>query len=80
MSLDILNQLDNQIKQILETVELQQMEITELKEKNSHLQQTVEQANNQLRLAEEEGRRLKQEQQIWQERIQSLLSRINEIG
>lgn len=72
MSLEILNQLEEKIKQAVETIQLLQLEIDELKEKNNQSQQ----ANDALR---SENEQLKSEHQNWQERLRSLLGKIDNV-
>ena len=42
MSLEILNQLEEKIKQAVETIQLLQLEVEELKEKNAESQRNIE--------------------------------------
>ncbi|MFZ7234699.1 cell division protein ZapB [Avibacterium avium] len=72
MSLEILDQLETKIKQAVETIELLQLEVEELKEKNSQAQQQNESLRN-------ENEQLKSEHQNWQERLRSLLGRIDNV-
>ncbi|CAM3882704.1 cell division protein ZapB [Avibacterium avium] len=72
MSLEILDQLEAKIKQAVETIELLQLEVEELKEKNSQAQQQNESLRN-------ENEQLKSEHQNWQERLRSLLGRIDNV-
>ncbi|AAK03567.1 TPA: cell division protein ZapB [Pasteurella multocida] len=72
MSLEILDQLEEKIKQAVETIQLLQLEIDELKEKNNQSQQ----ANDALR---SENEQLKSEHQNWQERLRSLLGKIDNV-
>lgn len=79
MSPNILDQLEDKIKQAVETIQLQQLEIEELKEKNAEAQRNNEQArqeNDQLR---QEYEQLKVEQQNFQERLRSLLGQIDNV-
>ena len=66
MSLEILNQLEEKIKQAVETIQLLQLEVDELKEKNGRSQQE----NDALR---SENEQLRSEHQNIQERLRSLL-------
>lgn len=66
MSLEVLDQLENKIKQAVETIQLLQLEVDELKEKNSRSQQE----NDALR---SENEQLRSEHQNIQERLRSLL-------
>lgn len=66
MSLEVLDQLENKIKQAVETIQLFQLEVDELKEKNGRSQQE----NDALR---SENEQLRSEHQNIQERLRSLL-------
>ena len=66
MSLEVLDQLENKIKQAVETIQLHQLEVDELKEKNGRSQQE----NDALR---SENEQLRSEHQNIQERLRSLL-------
>ncbi|TDQ56149.1 cell division protein ZapB [Mesocricetibacter intestinalis] len=72
MSLEILDQLEGKIKQAVETIQLLQLEVEELKEKNQQMQQT----NDTLR---GENEQLKVEHNNWQERLRSLLGQIDNV-
>ncbi|MFY1027919.1 cell division protein ZapB [Actinobacillus seminis] len=72
MSLEILDQLDEKIKQAVETIQLLQLEVEELKEKNNQAQQANEALRN-------ENEQLKAEHHNWQERLRSLLGRIDNV-
>ncbi|HDR1563806.1 TPA: cell division protein ZapB, partial [Pasteurella multocida] len=63
---------EEKIKQAVETIQLLQLEIDELKEKNNQSQQ----ANDALR---SENEQLKSEHQNWQERLRSLLGKIDNV-
>ena len=66
MSLEVLDQLENKIKQAVETIQLLQLEVDELKAKNGRSQQE----NDALR---SENEQLRSEHQNIQERLRSLL-------
>ncbi|MCI7478826.1 cell division protein ZapB [[Pasteurella] aerogenes] len=72
MSLEILDQLDEKIKQAVETIQLLQLEVEELKDKNNQAQQANEALRN-------ENEQLKVEHHNWQERLRSLLGRIDNV-
>ncbi|MGC7561067.1 cell division protein ZapB [Pasteurella sp. PK-2025] len=72
MSLEILDQLEEKIKQAVETIQLLQLEIDELKEKNTQSQQAYDALRN-------ENEQLKSEHQNWQERLRSLLGKIDNV-
>ncbi len=72
MSLSILDELENKIKQAVETIQLLQLEVEELKEKNAE----VEKSKEALR---QEYEQLKGEQQNFQDRLRSLLGQIDNV-
>ncbi len=72
MSVTILDQLENKIKQAVETIQLLQLEVEELKGKNEVAAQT----NEALR---QEYEQLKSEHQNFQERLRSLLGQIDNV-
>lgn len=79
MSFELLEQLDEKIKQAVETIQLQQLEIEELKNK----QELVHNEANHLRGERDnlagENEHLKNELNNWKERISSLLGKIDNI-
>ena len=72
MSITILDQLEDKIKQAVETIQLLQLEVEELKGKNDEAQR----ANDALR---QEHEQLKAEHQNFQERLRSLLGQIDNV-
>ncbi|MCI5763329.1 cell division protein ZapB [Actinobacillus porcinus] len=72
MSLEILDQLEGKIRQAVETIQLLQLEVEELKEKNTQ----VNAANETLR---NENEQLKAEHNNWQDRLRSLLGQIDNV-
>ncbi|MDG2914828.1 cell division protein ZapB [Bisgaard Taxon 10/6] len=72
MSSEILDQLESKVRQAVETIQLLQLEVEELKEKNDQAQQ----ANDALR---NENEQLKVEHNNWQERLRSLLGQIDNV-
>ena len=55
------------------------MEIEELKEKNNTLAQDVQSAQQSREELERENNQLKEQQRGWQERLQALLGRMEEV-
>ncbi|TEA27670.1 cell division protein ZapB [Candidatus Schmidhempelia bombi] len=80
MSSEILNQLESKIQQAIDTIGLLQLEIEELKEQKQLLEHQLAGANAILVTLQEENQRLKQEQVVWQERLQSLLGRMADLS
>lgn len=73
MSLAILDQFEAKIKETVETIQLLQLEIEELKDKNA----TETQTSNELR---QENERLKNELNDVQERLVSFIGRMENIN
>lgn len=72
MSASILDQLENKIKQAVETIQLLQLEVEELKDKNAQLASEKENLN-------QEHEQLKAEHHNFQERLRSLLGQIDNV-
>lgn len=72
MSVSILDQLEEKIKQAVETIQLLQLEIEELKGKNDEAAKN----NETLR---QENEQLKAEHQNWQDRLRALLGQIDNV-
>lgn len=72
MSIEILDQLENRIKQAVETIQLLQLEVEELKGKN-------EEANRANEALRQEHENLKNEHQGFQDRLRSLLGQIDNV-
>ncbi|MWN06019.1 cell division protein ZapB [Gilliamella sp. Pas-s95] len=79
MSLEILNQLENKIQHTVNTITTLQQEIATLKRGNQELEQLINDSSDEMKALRDENEKLKQDQQIWQQRIQTLLSKIGEI-
>ncbi|MCX8642366.1 MULTISPECIES: cell division protein ZapB [unclassified Gilliamella] len=79
MSLEILNQLENRIQHTVNTITTLQQEIATLKQGNQELEQLINDSSDEMKALRDENEKLKQDQQIWQQRIQTLLSKIGEI-
>ena len=72
MSLTILDQLEEKIKQAVETIQLLQLELEDLKEQKA----AAEQESAALRQAHEQ---LKSEHQNFQDRLRALLGQIDNV-
>ncbi|WP_312716190.1 septal ring assembly protein ZapB, partial [Escherichia coli] len=66
-------------QQAIDTITLLQMEIEELKEKNNSLSQEVQNAQHSREELERENNQLREQQNGWQERLQALLGRMEEV-
>ena len=65
MNFDVLDKLESKVQTAVDTITLLQMELEELKEENNQLL-----ANN---------TELKSQQDVWQDRLRSLLGRMDEV-
>jgi len=65
MNFDVLDKLENKVQTAVDTISLLQMELEELKEENAQLQSS--------------NTELKSEQEAWQERLRSLLGKMDEV-
>ena len=79
MSLEVFEKLDSKVQQAIDTITLLQMEIEELKEKNNSLSQEVQNAQHSREELERENNQLREQQNGWQERLQALLGRMEEV-
>lgn len=79
MSLEILDQLEGKIKQAVETIQLLQLEVEELKSQKQQVQQELDNARNENNQLRGENDQLKGEHHNWQERLRSLLGQIDNV-
>lgn len=79
MTLEILNQLENKIQHTVNTITTLQNEIATLKQGNQELEQLINDSSDEMKALRDENEKLKQDQQVWQQRIQTLLTKIGEI-
>ena len=79
MSLEVFEKLESKVQQAIDTITLLQMEIEELKEKNNSLSQEVQNAQHSREELERENNQLREQQNGWQERLQALLGRREEV-
>ncbi|EPW1718947.1 septal ring assembly protein ZapB [Enterobacter hormaechei] len=79
MSLEVFEKLESKVQQAIDTITLLQMEIEELKEKNNSLSQEVLNAQHSREELERENNQLREQQNGWQERLQALLGRMEEV-
>ncbi|TKI03445.1 cell division protein ZapB [Martelella alba] len=79
MAFEVFEKLEAKVQQAIDTITLLQMEIEELKEKNNGLTQELQQAASNRESLINENEQLKQEQNVWQERLRALLSKMEEV-
>jgi len=79
MSLEVFEKLESKVQQAIDTITLLQMEIEELKENNNSLSQEVQNAQHSREELERENNQLREQQNGWQERLQALLGRMEEV-
>lgn len=79
MSFEVFEKLEAKVQQAIDTITLLQMEIEELKEKNNTLEQEVQTAQHSREELERENGQLKEQQNGWQDRLQALLGRMEEV-
>ncbi len=79
MSLEVFEKLEAKVQQAIDTITLLQMEIEELKEKNNSLVQEVQSAQHSREELERENQSLREQQNGWQDRLQALLGRMEEV-
>ncbi|KAE9528945.1 cell division protein ZapB [Pasteurella testudinis DSM 23072] len=79
MSFELLEQLDEKIKQAVETIQLQQLEIEELKGKHEQVQNELNHLRGERDALAGENDHLKNEHNNWQERLRSLLGKIDNV-
>ncbi len=72
MSIDVLDKLENKVREAIETIQLLQLEVDELKGKNAELVSQKEHLR-------QENEQLKMEQENFQDRLRSLLGQIDNI-
>ena len=79
MSLEVFEKLEAKVQQAIDPITLLQMDIDELKEKNNSVSQEVQTGQLQRVALEGENNHLKEQQNGWQERLQALLGRMEEV-
>ena len=86
MSFEVFEKLEAKVQQAVDTITLLKMEIDELKEKNNALTHEVESKNHEIesnvagrQQLVQENEKLKEEQHIWQERLRTLLGRMDDV-
>ncbi len=79
MSFEMFEKLEAKVQQAIDTITLLQMEIEELKEQNGALKHDAQQAVGNHEALAQENKQLKEEQQQWQERLRTLLGKMEEV-
>lgn len=79
MSFEVLEQLEAKIQTAVDTIALLQMEVEELKERNEQLAVEAGELKEGRVELEQQTQTLRQEQQAWQERIRSLLGKMDDV-
>ncbi|MBW7984283.1 septal ring assembly protein ZapB [Enterobacillus tribolii] len=80
MSFEVFEKLEAKVQQAIDTITLLQMEIEELKEKNNQLSQDIQHAAGDRESLVRENAQLKEEQAAWQERLRTLLGKMDEVN
>lgn len=86
MSFEVFEKLEAKVQQAVDTITLLKMEIDELKEKNSTLTREIETKNQEIESSvsgrqqlAQENEKLKEEQHVWQERLRTLLGKMDDV-
>ncbi|MDC9590701.1 cell division protein ZapB [Xenorhabdus sp. XENO-10] len=79
MSFEVFEKLESKVQQAIDTITLLQMEIEELKERNVVLSQDVQNVTDSRDSLVHENEQLKQEQSAWQERLRTLLGKMEDV-
>ncbi|CDL79293.1 cell division protein ZapB [Xenorhabdus cabanillasii] len=79
MSFEVFEKLESKVQQAIDTITLLQMEIEELKEKNAALSQDVQNVTDSRDSLVRENEQLKQEQSAWQDRLRTLLGKMEDV-
>ncbi|WP_158379500.1 cell division protein ZapB [Candidatus Williamhamiltonella defendens] len=79
MSLEALDQLQEKVQKMLEANALLQIKIEEFKEKNIVLEEKINAILAQQKDLIAQNNEIKQEKAVWQNRLHSLLGKINDI-
>lgn len=77
MSLELLSKLETKIQAALETIELQKMELDELKQNSGSLEQQTSQLKQQNESLKQENEQLQQDLNSWNEKVTGLVGLLN---
>jgi cell division protein ZapB len=79
MSLEVLEQLEAKVQTAVDTITLLQMELEELKEKNSQLESEAGALKAGREELEQKNQQMREEHDAWQERIRALLGKMEDV-
>ncbi|MGL4545142.1 MAG: cell division protein ZapB [Plesiomonas sp.] len=79
MSFEVFEKLESKVQQAVDTIQLLQMEIEELKDQNHGLAQQVQQGASAHEALLRENEQLRSEHHGWQERLRVLLGKMEEV-
>ena len=79
MSLEMLEKLEAKVQMAVDTISLLQMEIEELKEKNDSLAGEAQALRSGREELEQENNKLRNDHQAWQERVRTLLGKMEHV-
>jgi len=79
MSLDVLEQLESKIQTAVDTITLLQMEVEELKQSNQQLSEQAELAKEEKEALVQQNQQMQEEQAAWQQRIRTLLGKMEDV-
>ncbi|WED21654.1 cell division protein ZapB [Vibrio sp. JC009] len=79
MSLEVLEQLEAKVQTAVDTITLLQMELDELKEKNGQLEAEANSLKEGREDLERQNQQMREEHDAWQERIRTLLGKMENV-
>ena len=77
MSLELLSKLETKIQAALETIELQKMELDEVKQSTGQLEEQSRQLSEQNEQLKNENQQLQQDLNSWNEKVTGLVGLLN---
>ncbi|EPE37856.1 cell division protein [Candidatus Photodesmus katoptron] len=80
MSFEVLEQLEKKIQTAVDTIILLQMEIEELKEEKEQLTKEKNELKDNRETLELKTQQIQQEHTAWQDRVRSLLKKMDDLG
>ncbi|OLQ89967.1 septal ring assembly protein ZapB [Vibrio ponticus] len=79
MSFEVLEKLEAKIQTAVDTIALLQMEVEELKEEKEKLSSEATELRTSREELEQKSQQMQQEHAAWQDRIRSLLGKMDEV-